>query len=266
MRAYVISLARSHERRVHMAAELQKVEVAYEFVDGVEGRDLDLADPQVADPSMPDADSFRPGIAGAAFGHLRAYEKILVDNLNWALVLEDDVNLPKDLVSLTETVAGYMNGAEVVVLCPLSPDVCKISRHGLIRLPSSRQLVLPINVNELGCGAAYIITRDACKRMVDCIVPFRARPDDWGHFFNEGALDRVRCVLPSAVRQDPGFSSTIVYHDENGLTARVLGVAQRYNIRFLNQIIAYRRARFQRKFSRFEIVDEPFVAKPSRLD
>jgi glycosyl transferase, family 25 len=267
LHAYVINLARSPERRVHVAAELQRAGIAYEFVDGVEGTDLDLADPGVIDPSMLDTSWFLPGIAGCAFSHLRVYEKILADNLDWALVLEDDVTLPNDLARLAEAAAGYMKGAEVVLLNFVSPSgLCKMSRHGSIRLPSARQLVLPLNVKEpLGSSAAYIITRDACKRMVVSIVPFRAHPDDWGHFFNIGALDRVRCVMPMTVHQHSSFASTIAYHDQNGLKARVLAVVQRYNISFLNQLIAYRRRRFVRKLSRFEIVNEPFVAKPSRL-
>jgi len=265
MRAYVINLARSADRRMHMSVELQKVGIPYEFVDGVEGQDLDLTNPQVIDPSVLATDWFRPGIAGCALSHLRVYEKILLDNLDWALVLEDDAILPNDLEDLVGTLAGHMNGAEVALLHCQSPDICKMSRHGLIRLPSSRQLVLPVNVNEVGSAVAYIITRDACKRMVEGFVPFQAHPDDWGHFFNEGALDRVRCVLPLPVRVDLSFVSTIGYSNPTGWKARIRDVALRYNIGFMKQIITYRRERIWRKLARVELVDEPFVVMPSRL-
>ncbi len=46
MRAYVVNLARSPERRAHIIAELEKSGIDYEFVDGVDGRDLDLHDAQ----------------------------------------------------------------------------------------------------------------------------------------------------------------------------------------------------------------------------
>jgi glycosyl transferase family 25 len=266
MRAYVINLVRSPERRANIAAQLQKMGIDHEFVDGVEGADLDLADPRVIDPSVRETDWFRPGIAGCAFSHLRVYEKILADNLEWALVLEDDVQLPNDLARLAETAAEHMDGAEVVLLNFLSPDVCKMSRQGLIRLPAARQLVFPVNVNEPGSSAAYLITRDACKRLVESIVPFQARPDNWGYFFDKGAIDRVRCVMPRSVHQDPVFPSTIDYHDQASLKARVLDVVLKHNLRFLNQILAYRRARIWRQLTRVELVDEPFVVKPTRLD
>jgi glycosyl transferase, family 25 len=266
MHAYVINLVRSPERRVKIAAQLQKTGIGYEFVDGVEGADLELADPRVVDPSVRETDWFRPGIAGCAFSHLRVYQKIIADNLDWALVLEDDVKLPGDFDRLVEAAAGHMDAAEVVLLNFLSPDVCKMSRRGLIRLPSSRQLVFPVNVNDPGSSAAYLITRDACKRMIEAVVPFQARPDNWGHFFDRGALDRVRCVMPLSVHQDPIFPSTIDYHDQAGLKARVLNAGQRYNLKLMNQVLAYRRARIWRGLMRVELVDEPFVVKPSRLD
>jgi glycosyl transferase, family 25 len=267
MHAYVINLARSPERRVKVASQLQKIGIPYEFVDGVDGADIELADPRVIDPSLLETDWFRPGIAGCAFSHLRVYEKILADGLDWALVLEDDVKLPNDLARLVEAAAGHLDGAEVVLLNFLSPDVCKMSRRGLIRLPSGRQLVLPINVSEPGSSAAYIITRDACKRLVEIIVPFQARPDNWGYFFDKAAIDRVRCVLPLSVHQDPIFASTIDYHHQDSLKARILDMALRHNLRILTQILAYRRARiWRRELMRVALVDEPFVAKPSRLD
>lgn len=266
MRAYVINLARSSERRAHVTAELEKVGIDYEFVDGVEGRDLDLADPLLIAPSVLDAQWFRPGVAGCAFSHLRVYEKILADGLDWALVLEDDIALPGDLERLAETVYRHMDGAEIVLLNYDSPDVCKMSKEGRMELPSSRLLVLPLNVNQPASSAAYVITRDACKRMVECIVPFQARPDNWGHFFNKGALDRVRCVMPLAVIKDPRFGSTIDYNAQGSLKSRVLGIVLRYDLHFLEQIIAYRRRRIWRKWTRAELVDEPFIARPSRLD
>ena len=61
--AYVINLARSTERRAHIAAELGKFGIDYEIVEGVDGRDLDMHDPRTIDPSVLKSDWFRPGTA-----------------------------------------------------------------------------------------------------------------------------------------------------------------------------------------------------------
>jgi glycosyl transferase, family 25 len=266
MRAYVINLARSLERRVHVTAELERVGIDYEFVEGVEGRDLDLADEKLIDPAVLGTSWFRPGVAGCAFSHRTVYEKILAADLDWALVLEDDVTLPADLQRLSEALAQHLNAAEVILLNYDSPDTIKMSRQGLVYLRAGRQLALPLDVNQPASSAAYLISRDACKRMTESITPFQARPDDWGHFFVKGALDRIRCVVPMAVLKDPRFGSTIDYNDQASMKSRIVELVTRYNIRVLRQIIAYRRERIWRKQIRVELVDEPFVVKPSRIN
>ena len=66
MRAYVINLARSRDRRAHITAELKKTDVDYEIITAVDGRDLDLSDTIIVDPSLPALTQFLPGTVGAA--------------------------------------------------------------------------------------------------------------------------------------------------------------------------------------------------------
>ena len=107
MHAYVINLARSRDRRAHITTELKKTGLDYEIITAIDGRDLDLSDPTIVDPSLPFLDPSLPvvdiglaaGTAGAALSHLSVYRKIIADGLDAALVLEDDVVLPADLGS-----------------------------------------------------------------------------------------------------------------------------------------------------------------------
>lgn len=265
MHAYVINLARSPERRTHITAELGKSGIDYELVEGIDGRDLDLHDPQTIDPSVLNSSSFRAGVAGCALSHLRVYQKILADGLDQALVLEDDISVPADLGSLTDALTEHLIGAEVVLLNFDSTDTCKVSLEGSVDLPFSRMLVLPIDVSQPKSSAAYIITREACKRMNDSVLPVQASPDDWRHFYHEGVLDRVRCVVPLAVGKDPGFASTIDYYSRRSFKARLNVLVARYNLQLFHRAISYRRKRIWRNLTRVEMVDEPFIDKPSRL-
>jgi glycosyl transferase family 25 len=267
MQAYVINLARSPERRAHIAAELRKASVDYEIISGVDGRDLDLYDLATVDPSLFARSSFPAGMAGCALSHLRVYRKILADGLERALVLEDDVTLPADLGRLADALTDHLAGAELVLLNYDSKDTCKMSREGSVPLPSSRLLVLPIDVRQPGSSAAYLITREACKRMVETVLPVRASPDDWWFFYREGSLDRVRCVVPLPVLKSPQFESTIGrYGLGNGLRARLLEPLTRHRVPLLQQVISLRRRRIHHQWTRSELVDTPFVEKPSRLD
>ena len=63
MYAYVINLACSLDRRAHVTAELKKTGLDYEIMTAVDGRDLDLRDPTIVDPSLRTDDSFDPAQA-----------------------------------------------------------------------------------------------------------------------------------------------------------------------------------------------------------
>jgi glycosyl transferase family 25 len=265
MKVYVINLARSPERKEHMIAELARTGIGYEFIEAVEGRDLDLHDPGVIDPSVLGSPWVRAGSAGAAYSHLRVYQKVLADGAEHALVLEDDIRLPADLISLVEGIAPHLTGAEVALLNYDSPQTCLMSREHSVRLASGGELMLPLDVDQPRSSAAYLVTEAACKRMASRVAPYRAHSDNWGHHFREGALDRVRCVLPMPIWKDPKFESTIDYGTQGHLKARMLALADRYQVALLKRAIAYRRARIWQGQIQTEVVDRPFVNKPSRF-
>lgn len=275
MRAYVINLARSPERRTHIENELKKTLLDYEIIAAVDGRDLNLSDAALVDSSLPFIDPSLPivdiglaaGTAGAALSHLKAYRKIIEDRLDAALVLEDDVVLPADLGSLADAVADQLSSAEAVLLSVDSPDPCKMSIEGSIQLPNSRLLALPIDICQPRSAGAYIVTREACERMVKCLQPVRVQADTWWFFYREGLLDRVRCVVPVPVHKNPKFPSTIgSYSLGTSFRGRLAGKLVRHKIPLLDQTLRYRRQRIFRQWSRSELVNTPFIEKPSRLE
>jgi glycosyl transferase, family 25 len=271
MHAYVINLARSPDRRAHITAQLHRTGVDFEVVPAVDGRTLDMSDPTIIDPSVASgvaSGNLFPGTYACPLSHFFVYQKILADGRDKALVLEDDVMLPADLNGLTDEVADHLTGAEVALLnfasCP--PGPLKMSLEGSVDLPSSRVLAFPIDARQLVNAGAYVITRQACARMVDFLLPIRTTADDWRFFYEQRLLDRVRCVLPQPVPKSPKFESTIGFYSlGNGMKARLIGPLVRHKIPFLHQAILYRRARILRHWDRAEVVDMPFEERLSRL-
>jgi glycosyl transferase family 25 len=265
--AYVINLARSTDRRAHITAELNKTGLKYEIFPAVDGREVDLADTTIIDPSLPNFTQFLPGTAGAALSHLGVQQKIIADGHDAALVLEDDVTLPVDLDSLADAVADQLSGAEVALLSYDSYETCKMSREGATQLPDSRKLALPIDINQPRSGGAYVITREACERMAKFVLPVRVNPDDWWYFYREGVIDRVRCVAPLSVFKTARLTSTMgSYSLGNGVKGRLAWALVNRKIPLLHQVLIYRRQRIYRQWGRSELVDMPFIEKPSRLE
>jgi glycosyl transferase, family 25 len=265
--AYVINLARSRDRREYITAELRKTGLDFELVTAVDGNDLDMDDTSVVDPSFLARTASSSGSAGASLSHLSVYRKIIEDGHEASLVLEDDVRLPADLGTLADTVAGQLTGAEVALLSVDSPDPCQLSSVESVTLPGSRLLALPLDATQPRSAGAYVITREACERIVKNLPPIRVQADSWWFFYREGMLDRVRCVAPLPVLKNPNFVSTIAFYSlGEGVRARLVGPLVRGKIPLLHQLLSYRRERIYRQWGRAEVIDLPFTEKPSRLD
>ena len=273
MHAYVINLERSTDRRQHVEAELAKVGLDYEIVRAVDGRQLDLSGPQVARPGDPGQscselwakDWSLPGLAACSLSHLLVFERIVASGADEALVLEDDITLAPDLASLIETLPRHLAGAEVVLLNFDSHDVCRLSTQGTDPLSARWALALPLDVGQVNSSAAYVITREACRRMLEQMTPARAKPDDWAYFYRQGVIDRLRCVVPRPVEKSAQFPSTILY-DPGSIKARLRAAVLAHRLPFVDQAIEWRRRRILVHGASFQLLDEPFVEMPSRVE
>jgi glycosyl transferase, family 25 len=268
MYAYVINLARSRDRYAHMVSELEKTDLEYEFVAAVDGRELDISDPTlVSIDELSTRSVFPANSAASVLSHIRCYERIIAAGLDAALVLEDDAILPADINSLADSVAAQLTGAEVALLSFNSGEPLKISREGAVHVLGDRMLALPIDALQPASGAAYVITHEACERLIKFLPPIRTNADQFGLFYQEGAIDRLRCVVPLSVQNSAKFRSTQgSYSLGNGLRARLLWPIVMLELPVLHQILVHRRQRIQNQWSQWEMVDMPFIERPSRLD
>lgn len=266
MHTYVINLERSPNRRAHITRELARTGLDHDIVTGVDGRELDLDDRTTVGPELLAKNDFPAGSAGCALSHLEVYRRILADGHEHALVLEDDVTLPADLGAVVERVIPHLTGAEVALLNYGSRDGVGLGREGSVRLSPSSVLALPLDITGIVNAAAYVITREACERLSEGLLPLRANADDWAFLYDEGLLDRIRCVRPLVVPKSADFESTIgLYSVGGGLASRVLAPLLRRRIPVVHRLVLRRRERILRTWERSDVVDEPFTTKPSRL-
>ena len=266
MYAYVINLDRSPDRRAHMIAELKKTGLDYEFVSACDGRNLDLSDPSVVAPELLTKSPFPANHGATVLSHIRCYGRMIAQGRDAALVLEDDVLLPADLNALTDAVAAHMTGPEVALLSFTDPEPMKMANEGAVQLPHGRTLALPIDPWHVRSAGAYVITREGGERLIKSLVPLRSCADEWGYFYHEGFLDRVRCIVPSTVSGASQFHSTAgSYTLGTGLKSRLLWPLVKLQLPVIRHILAYRRRRIGDRGRRHEMVDTPFTEKPSRL-
>jgi hypothetical protein len=195
--AFVINLPHSVERRRHMEAQVANLD--HEFVDAVDGRFLSTE----GRPKW-----LRPTILGCTLSHRAVYQRVIDEDLPYALVLEDDMVLPPDIHELAQAVARELDGREAALLYYRALRTCPMARQPAIPLPGERRLLYPIDPHTLTAAGAYVISRAGCERMA---TSDHHQPDNWGQFMEDGLLERVRCVVPRPVAYRTDFKSTVDY-------------------------------------------------------
>ncbi|MBU0715939.1 MAG: glycosyltransferase family 25 protein [Verrucomicrobia bacterium] len=103
MRIFVINLKRSADRKVHIIKQLDNLNIAYEFIDAIDGQGL--SDDEI---KMHGVDTFPPwfsfnqrhlvkGEIGCILSHLGIYRKMIDEDIECACIFEDDCVFEKDL-------------------------------------------------------------------------------------------------------------------------------------------------------------------------
>lgn len=153
---FLINLDRDADRLAHMEAAAAKAGIAFTRVPAVLGHAM----PDWVRPYFTGADGsitqrLRPGEVGCYASHLVVARRIVEAGVAHALVLEDDLDLPQDLVPLiAAALARLPEGWDILRLS--NPP--KAAFRPLARLPGGRELVLysrvPNNTGALVWSAA----------------------------------------------------------------------------------------------------------------
>src|SRR3989344_3247158 len=103
IKTFLINLERDKDRLAYMDAQLQRLGIVYERFPAIYGKDIDAYSFLDAERSFKtEGRTLSQGDIGTALSHRTVYEKGLEGNLDYALIMEDDVILPENV---RETVA-----------------------------------------------------------------------------------------------------------------------------------------------------------------
>jgi glycosyl transferase, family 25 len=211
---FIINLERDAERRDYMRKQLENLGMQAEFVPAVDGRALSPFDRTAYDPAkalrvygveMMDSE------IGCYLSHYRLYERIVQENINAALILEDDCEISPELPQIVrELVADPVPEWLVVRFDTLREKVrepkcrkfmgqrVKTLQHGNLHR---------LDTHVLGFGA-YLIRKDGAVRMLDygrrIFMPIDQTMD---RYWENGIAPYI--VRPIPARQNQGYESRI---------------------------------------------------------
>ncbi|MCZ4058658.1 glycosyltransferase family 25 protein [Pantoea sp. LMR881] len=114
MKIFIINLKNSTERRAKMEQQLRLLGLDYVFTEAVEGNKLSSDEKTNATSTLNYA--FLDGEIGCALSHQAIYAKMIADNIEQALILEDDVTLPENLKNILDSITFPSASAAIILL------------------------------------------------------------------------------------------------------------------------------------------------------
>lgn len=254
MKVLVINLRRSLQRRERMIEQLNRLRLDWELVEAIDAQSL--TDQQLASHCAPLSIEMRQryltrGAIGCALSHLKALQIILMRGYERACILEDDLLLPEDFSSILKEMETLVAQSEVILLYWLSFEKQTFDRQTALQLKCGHTLASSCNADRLLSAVGYVVSANSAARISESNQPVRVTADSWGYFLSMGAIDRIRCLVPSPIQLAPGPSD--IQLRTGRLVVRVKHALESI-FSPLRQLAHKRRARFYNQQSRFEWV------------
>lgn len=266
MKIYVINLASATGRYQRIENQLKALNLSYERFDAVNGGAL--GEVEMAALCSMEAVRSNPtwltkGAIGCALSHWGVCKKMLADEQELALILEDDMILPPNFAEVLLSLEKQITDNEVILLYFQSFKEIIFSNQHKKKVLGKHELAYPMSLNSLGAAGAYIIKKSVARKFAEQLIPIRAAADTWHYFHEIGIFQTVRCVIPFAVTSSFA-ESTIDYIKKDNLAGRLKSFLATHNILFVRDLLKWRRKRIWQKLTKFSFTDRisPLSANP----
>lgn len=205
---FLINLDSSPQRLNRCKQRLDAQSLAFERVSAVKGSELDESQRQAHYCESLNRKRYHTALSNGEIGcylsHRKVWQLIVERNLDYAVVLEDDIELIGD-------VAQALTALNTI---PVSWDIIKLSayrkrtRKVAYSCVVANQLHLTVHAKPMTGCAAYAITQPAAKKLLQSTSKFGRPVDvDIQHFWEHDI--RVLSLLPYVIAQDLNIQSDI---------------------------------------------------------
>ena len=221
---FVVSLARSAERRRPLLAALDRLGLAYEIAEAADGQDLlrhgriPGGDAATLAPQPLLGRRLTAGEIGCAVSHLALWHRIAT-TLPAAVVLEDDCHVGNALPEVLDRLQALQASWDLVLLGHRSTR--RGAAAGATPALGGRSLAPPhrlARLVEFATGSyAYAVSGQGAARLARFAEPIRV-PADWVTGYAPAAGVRLHGVTPPCVTPDVTVPSTIPAREVEGAT------------------------------------------------
>ena len=199
LKVYVINLKKDIIKKKHMQQLCYEYNLNAEFIKAVYGKELSKDEVYKMYDSAKSQKLLKRELTLAEIGcelsHLSIYKKMIAENIETALVLEDDIDFNEKLISILSHIDKFPQEWEVVLVGHHSKYSRKISTTGSVwncmKLMDDFKLEYPV---EKGYGTyGYIINKKGAQKLLNHLEKF-SYPIDYytgnNHYVNVLLLNK----------------------------------------------------------------------------
>ena len=181
MKCVVINLKRAVERKRYISNQLQQLSQEYEFVEGVDWKDINPASLSQTSSHIKIKNSYRTltlGQMGCNFSHRNVLKWLVESSERMITVLEDDVRLSNDFPDVLNVIETTTIPFDIVFLGS------RFTEEGLVNLvPLNNKFNFSLSKAKEKGGWGYVITKEAAKKFLRILPEVTGPIDDALHAY-----------------------------------------------------------------------------------
>ena len=222
-KVFCISLKRASERRARMISRLNELNVDYQIVDAVDGRELDMStlDGRLRQDfwRRQKGKDLAPNEVGCYLSHYNIWRQIVDEKMESAIIVEDDADFSADFLTVASAAARIPYDWDVITLHHIpkrkvGQTLCNLN-HGEHRVMRGRQRI----VQAIG----YMISESGARRLLDYCYEIRAAIDvAYSEYWLSGIL--YYSVYPGIIHPDGGESTIWGHGIDTSIVDQELGL------------------------------------------
>ena len=193
MKVFVINLDKNVERMSFMKAQLDRLGLVYERFPAIYGKQLSKEDRKSKFSAIRSFCAMgvrlTNGEIGCALSHAMIYRKMMEDNIPFALILEDDIEIDDCFCDVIKRAAEFIES--------IKPQVVLLSSHGC-RQKHENDVE---RITSGMCTDGYLITNSAARTLYKANYPVITVADRWNRWVKYCGLELYR-IWPTVVRQN----------------------------------------------------------------
>jgi glycosyl transferase family 25 len=205
---FIISLPKDKDRREYLGGQLEKLGIPFSILNAVHGASLSAEE---LDASYDRKKALRlfnrelsKGEIGCALSHITIYQKMVAENIPYALVLEDDASiLDQDLAKTLAKLAELYNTQTPAAV--LMNHIERYNANKKIQLDQSRCVY---EAYRGGRTHGYFITLAGAELLARHLFPAYVVADKW-EYFQENFI-AVNALVPYSIGLTPASLSSSI--------------------------------------------------------